>query len=173
MEIVIDSVFGGLGMIGCFNCLITGIWLQPDCPITLSELRNFFTLYVVSRFCDDIKYMTNKPPRFIWKWCWKIISPVTIFLVLSMSIKSMSETTPQYSVWDASKVLVLPYLVISNVTSPITKGMKHILKHTWIIFFVWPSPKYWQMPVRPPRGHRSQSESKYTALKDRERPWSQ
>lgn len=53
--------------------------------------------------------MTNKPPRFIWKWCWKIISPVTIFLVLSMSIKSMSETTPQYSVWDASKVLVLPY----------------------------------------------------------------
>ena len=109
MEIVIDSVFGGLGMIGCFNCLITGIWLQPDCPITLSEMRNFFTLYVVSRFCDDIKYMTNKPPRFIWKWCWKIISPVTIFLVLSMSIKSMSETTPQYSVWDASKVLVLPY----------------------------------------------------------------
>ena len=135
MEIVIDSVFGGVGMIGCFNCLITGIWLQPDCPITLSELRNFFTLYVVSRFCDDIKYMTNKPPRFIWKWCWKIISPVTIFLVLSMSIKSMSETTPQYSVWDASKVQVLPYnLVISNVTSSITKGMKHILKHTWIIF---------------------------------------
>ena len=133
MEIVIDSVFGGLGMIGCFNCLITGIWLQPDCPITLSELRNFFTLYVVSRFCDDIKYMTNKPPRFIWKWCWKIISPVTIFLVLSMSIKSMSETTPQYSVWDASKVLVLPYK-LSHFQRYKPKGMKHILKHTWIIF---------------------------------------
>ena len=48
--------------------------------------------------------MTNKPPRFIWKWCWKVISPVTILVVLSMSIKSMSQTTAQYDVWDPVKV---------------------------------------------------------------------
>lgn len=75
----------------------------PLLIIALVECIAICYIYGIDRFCDDIKYMTNKPPRFIWKWCWKIISPVTIFLVLSMSIKSMSETTPQYSVWDASK----------------------------------------------------------------------
>lgn len=47
--------------------------------------------------------MTNKPPRFIWKWCWKVISPLAILAVLSMSIIK-SESTPSYSVWDAEKV---------------------------------------------------------------------
>ena len=48
--------------------------------------------------------MTNKPPRFIWRWCWKVISPVTIFVVLSMSIKSMSESTAEYRIWDPKQV---------------------------------------------------------------------
>ena len=50
--------------------------------------------------------MTNKPPRFIWRWCWKVISPVTIFVVLSMSIRTMSETTPQYTIWDGKQVTI-------------------------------------------------------------------
>lgn len=50
--------------------------------------------------------MTNKPPRFIWRWCWKVISPVTIFIVLAMSIKRMSESTAQYKKWDGEKVTI-------------------------------------------------------------------
>ncbi|XP_078365123.1 sodium- and chloride-dependent transporter XTRP3A-like [Oculina patagonica] len=95
-------------------------WLQlidsycsgiPLLIIALVECIAICFIYGIDRFSDDIKYMTNKPPRFIWRWCWKIISPVTIFVVLSMSIKSMSESTPQYTIWDGTqgKGIQTPY----------------------------------------------------------------
>ena len=62
------------------------------------------SLNLLRRFSKDIKYMTNKPPRFIWKWCWKMISPLAILAVLCMSIKGMSERTPTYGVWDRNTV---------------------------------------------------------------------
>lgn len=55
--------------------------------------------------------MTNKPPRFIWKWCWKFISPLAILTVLVISIEMMSEGTPSYSRWDKTtgKLVSTPY----------------------------------------------------------------
>ncbi|XP_073234250.1 sodium-dependent neutral amino acid transporter B(0)AT3-like isoform X2 [Porites lutea] len=83
----------------------------PLLIIALVECIAVSYIYGIDRFSDDIKYMTNKPPRFIWKWCWKVISPVTILVVLSMSIKSMSQTTAQYDVWDPVKGITvsIPY----------------------------------------------------------------
>lgn len=83
----------------------------PLLIIALVECIAISFIYGIDRFSDDIKYMTNKPPRFIWRWCWKVISPVTILVVLSMSIKSMSETTPQYTIWDGKqgKGIKTPY----------------------------------------------------------------
>jgi len=79
--------------------------------IALVECIAVSYIYGIDRFSDDIKYMTNKPPRFIWRWCWKVISPVTIFVVLSMSIKSMSESTAEYRIWDPKqgKTVSTPY----------------------------------------------------------------
>lgn len=67
-------------------------------------LLNFLVCFYF-RFSDDIKYMTNKPPRFIWRWCWKFISPVSIFAVLAMSIRGMSKDAPSYNTWDGEKVI--------------------------------------------------------------------
>ena len=60
--------------------------------------------FMFDRFCDDIEYMTNKRPRIIWMWCWKIISPLTIVVVLLFSIWSLSKNTPKYDVWDRATV---------------------------------------------------------------------
>lgn len=68
-------------------------------------LLNFLVFSFYFRFSDDIKYMTNKPPRFIWRWCWKVISPVSIFAVLAMSIRGMSKDAPSYKTWDGEKVI--------------------------------------------------------------------
>ena len=49
--------------------------------------------------------MTNKPPRFIWKWCWKCISPLAILVILAMSIQGMTKNPPSYLVWDPEQVM--------------------------------------------------------------------
>ncbi|XP_048576904.1 sodium-dependent neutral amino acid transporter B(0)AT3-like isoform X2 [Nematostella vectensis] len=72
----------------------------PLLIIALVECIAISYIYGIDRFSDDIQYMTNKPPRFIWKWCWKVISPLAILAVLGMSIKGMSEGRPSYSVWN-------------------------------------------------------------------------
>ncbi|XP_068694110.1 sodium- and chloride-dependent transporter XTRP3A-like isoform X1 [Montipora foliosa] len=76
--------------------------------IALVECIAISYVYGIDRFSDDIKYMTNKPPRFIWKWCWKVISPVSIFVVLAMSIRSMSKETAQYKTWDGERGETVP-----------------------------------------------------------------
>lgn len=84
-------------------------WLQfidshcsgiPLLVIGLVEVLAISYVYGVDRFSDDITYMTNKPPRFIWKWCWKGISPLAILVILVMSIQGMTKNPPSYLVWD-------------------------------------------------------------------------
>jgi len=95
-------------------------WLQliddycsgiPLLVIALVECLSLSYIYGMPRFCDDIEYMTNKRPRTIWMWCWKVISPVTIVIVLLFSIVSLSSQTPVYDVWDAKQGIVIkkPY----------------------------------------------------------------
>ena len=96
---------------------ITGVWRSRP------HLTKLFLSFC--RFSDDIKYMTNKPPRFIWRWCWKVISPVTIFVVLSMSIKSMSESTPQYTIWDEKQVIAFMDIYIFLISILCSFNVSH------------------------------------------------
>ncbi|XP_015780280.1 PREDICTED: sodium- and chloride-dependent transporter XTRP3-like [Acropora digitifera] len=107
----------------CLVCCLLGLplvqysgeyWVQlfinycsgiPLLIIALVECIAISYVYGIDRFSDDIKYMTNKPPRFIWRWCWKFVSPVSIFAVLAMSIRGMSKDAPSYNTWDGEKVI--------------------------------------------------------------------
>ncbi|KAK2560677.1 Sodium-dependent neutral amino acid transporter B(0)AT3 [Acropora cervicornis] len=110
----------------CLVCCLLGLplvqysgeyWVQlyinycsgiPLLIIALVECIAISYVYGIDRFSDDIKYMTNKPPRFIWRWCWKVISPVSIFAVLAMSIRGMSKDAPSYNTWDGEKGKTVP-----------------------------------------------------------------
>ncbi|XP_029184477.1 sodium- and chloride-dependent transporter XTRP3-like [Acropora millepora] len=110
----------------CLVCCLLGLplvqysgeyWVQlfihycsgiPLLIIALVECIAISYVYGIDRFSDDIKYMTNKPPRFIWRWCWKFISPVSIFAVLAMSIRAMSKDAPSYKTWDGEKGKTVP-----------------------------------------------------------------
>ena len=100
-------------LLGITTVLSSGeYWLQfidshcsgiPLLVIGLVEVLAISYLYGIERFSDDISYMTTKPPRFIWKWCWKFISPIAILVILIMSVQGMAKKRPTYDVWDKSK----------------------------------------------------------------------
>ena len=61
--------------------------------------------------------MTNKRPRVIWMWCWKVISPLLIVVILVFSIWGLSKGTASYNVWDKDKVILQFFYHVSSVYS--------------------------------------------------------
>eukprot|EP00794_Sanderia_malayensis_P019113 gene19113-21030_t len=72
----------------------------PLLVVALCELIFVVWFYGVSRFCDDIEFMTGRRPHQIWIVFWVAISPLVIAALLIGMIVQSAKGTLMYEIWD-------------------------------------------------------------------------
>uniref|UniRef100_A0A3B1JLT1 Transporter n=1 Tax=Astyanax mexicanus TaxID=7994 RepID=A0A3B1JLT1_ASTMX len=72
----------------------------PLLVIAFFEITAVVLFYGMSRFSDDIKYMTGRRPNWFWKICWMGISPIMLLVVLVAYVIVQGQEHPTYPAWD-------------------------------------------------------------------------
>lgn len=72
----------------------------PLLVIAFFEITAVVLFHGMSRFSDDIKYMTGRRPNWFWKICWMGISPVMLLVVLVAYVIVQGQEQPTYPAWD-------------------------------------------------------------------------
>ncbi|XP_068722930.1 sodium- and chloride-dependent transporter XTRP3-like [Montipora capricornis] len=95
--------------------IISGASSIPILLTGLAECIGVAFVYGMDRFSKDLYQMTGKPVKRRWKICWKFISPLIIFCVITggivQMIKAMAKGEFTYTAWDRNqaKVKYIPY----------------------------------------------------------------
>ncbi|XP_053684172.1 sodium-dependent nutrient amino acid transporter 1-like [Sabethes cyaneus] len=53
--------------------------------LAVAELICFCWIYGVRRICNDIEFMLGIKTSFLWRWCWKYVTPTVIALILMVT----------------------------------------------------------------------------------------
>ncbi|PFX32331.1 Sodium-dependent neutral amino acid transporter B(0)AT3 [Stylophora pistillata] len=72
----------------------------PLLLIAICECVGVCYFYGITRFSDDIEYMTGSRPNIFWKICWMLVTPVAMLVILIASIVLMSQGKASYYAWN-------------------------------------------------------------------------
>ncbi|XP_078365006.1 sodium-dependent neutral amino acid transporter B(0)AT3-like [Oculina patagonica] len=75
----------------------------PLLLIAICECVGVCYSYGISRFSDDIEYMTGSRPNLFWKICWMFVTPAAMLAILIASIILMSQGKASYYAWNMDK----------------------------------------------------------------------
>jgi solute carrier family 6 (neurotransmitter transporter, glycine) member 5/9 len=50
--------------------------------LAIGELAAISWIYGVDRFCHDIEFMLGFRPNFYWRWCWRVVTPGLMIIIL-------------------------------------------------------------------------------------------
>ncbi|KAJ8397299.1 hypothetical protein AAFF_G00441330 [Aldrovandia affinis] len=84
-----------------FNSYVGSV---PLLVIAFFELIAVVYVYGINRFNDDILFMTGKKPNWYWQACWRVISPLTLLLVLVAYVVVQAQQRPKYPAWNPEYV---------------------------------------------------------------------
>lgn len=76
----------------------------PLLLIAICECVGVCYFYGITRFSDDIEYMTGTRPNIFWKICWMLITPVAMLVILIASVVLMSQGKASYYAWNKEMV---------------------------------------------------------------------
>ena len=50
--------------------------------VGVTEMITIFWIYGLSNFLNDIEFMLNIRPGFYWRFCWAIVTPILMIVIL-------------------------------------------------------------------------------------------
>uniref|UniRef100_A0A8D0CDZ6 Transporter n=1 Tax=Salvator merianae TaxID=96440 RepID=A0A8D0CDZ6_SALMN len=98
----------------CFTLRSGSYWVQafdtfagsvPLLIIGFFEVIGVTYVHGLTRFCDNVQWMTQRPVHLFWKASWQIISPVLMFTVLVAYAVLKKPST--YDAWNPNYVCML------------------------------------------------------------------
>ncbi|XP_069032615.1 sodium-dependent neutral amino acid transporter B(0)AT1-like [Embiotoca jacksoni] len=72
----------------------------PLLTIGLAEMIAVVYIYGIDRFNEDIKFMVGHKPSIFWQISWRLISPLTILVILVFYLVTQVQQELTYQVWD-------------------------------------------------------------------------
>ncbi|XP_056154175.1 sodium-dependent neutral amino acid transporter B(0)AT3-like isoform X2 [Lampris incognitus] len=94
-----------------FNSYVGSV---PFLIIAFFEVIGVIYLYGLTRFSEDIHFMTGRRPNIFWRVCWLAISPLMLLVVFIAYVVSQSQKHPYYLAWNPNyekfpETVVTPY----------------------------------------------------------------
>ncbi|XP_004074449.1 sodium-dependent neutral amino acid transporter B(0)AT1 [Oryzias latipes] len=87
----------------------------PLLTIGLFEMIAVVYIYGIDRFNEDIAFMVGHKPNIFWQVTWRVISPLTVLVILVFYLVTQAQETLTYLVWDAGSEV---FPALTSVTYP-------------------------------------------------------
>lgn len=57
------------------------------------EITGIFWIYGLENFLDDVEYMLKRRPSAYWRFCWGVITPLLLAVILVYTLISLTPLT--------------------------------------------------------------------------------